>query len=138
MILSCHAPVTTIAVFPSAIAFNQLASRAAKMQKHILIADDDSIIRQVVKDGLTAALDIDCQKAANGREAIERAEQTKPDLIILDVAKPELDGITAAKRLKQSMRRFRSSCSPCMISGKIVRKILAWMRLCRSRKDSGS
>src|SRR5262245_1759992 len=46
-------------------------------------------------------------KAANGREAIERAEQTKPDLIILVVAKPELDGLTAAKRLKQSMPEIR-------------------------------
>src|SRR5262245_4625759 len=74
------------------------------MQKHILIADDNRIIREVVSDALTAALDIeDCQQAANGLEAIERAERTKPDLIILDVAMPVMDGITAAKRLKESM-----------------------------------
>lgn len=74
------------------------------MQKKILIADDNAVIREVVRNVLTAALDIkDCQEAANGREAIERAEHTKPDLIILDVAMPEMDGITAAKRLKRSL-----------------------------------
>jgi len=74
------------------------------MQKRILIADDNKIIRQVVKDVLSATLDIhDCQEAANGREAIERAERSKPDLIILDIAMPEMDGITAAKHLKESM-----------------------------------
>ena len=74
------------------------------MQKHILIADDHTIIRRLVKSVLAATLDIDdCEEAANGREAIERAEQTKPDLIILDVAMPEMDGITAAKHLKHSM-----------------------------------
>lgn len=74
------------------------------MQKHILIADDNTLIRKVVKDVLTTTLDIDdCQEAANGREAIERAEQSKPDLIILDIAMPVMDGITAAKHLKESM-----------------------------------
>ena len=74
------------------------------MQKHILIADDNTIARDIVKTALAATLDInDCQEATNGREAIERAEKTRPDLIILDVGMPEMDGITAAHRLKESM-----------------------------------
>ena len=74
------------------------------MQKHILIADDNTIVRDMVRAALTAILDInDYQEAANGREAITRAEQTRPDLIILDVHMPELDGIAAAHHLKQSM-----------------------------------
>jgi CheY-like chemotaxis protein len=74
------------------------------MQKHILIADDNTIIRKVVMDALSASLDIDeCQEASNGREAIERAEQSRPDLIILDIAMPVMDGITAAKHLKRSL-----------------------------------
>jgi len=74
------------------------------MQKHILIADDNMIVRDIVKTALAATLDInDYQEAANGREAVERAEQTRPDLIILDVGMPEMDGVTAAHRLKESM-----------------------------------
>lgn len=74
------------------------------MHKRILIADDHSPIRQVLKNLLSAALDIhDYDEAANGREAIEIAEKTKPDLIILDLAMPEMDGIRAAQYLKKSM-----------------------------------
>jgi len=74
------------------------------MQKHILIADDNTIARDIVKTALAATLDInDYQEAANGREAVECAEQTRPDLIILDVGMPEMDGVTAAHRLKESM-----------------------------------
>ena len=74
------------------------------MQKHILIADDNMIVRDIVKTALAATLDInDYQEAANGREAVERAEQTRPDLIILDVGMPEMDGVTAAHHLKESM-----------------------------------
>jgi len=74
------------------------------MQKHILIADDHTAIRQAVKLILSSTLDInDFHEAANGREAVEIAEQTKPDLIILDIAMPNMDGITAAHHLKKSM-----------------------------------
>ena len=74
------------------------------MEKRVLIADDHSFIRHVVKETLLGTLPISsCEEAANGREAVERAEQSKPDLIILDIQMPEMDGITAAKRLKESM-----------------------------------
>jgi len=74
------------------------------MQKHILIADDHTAIRLAVKQVLSAKLNInDYQEAANGLEAVEVAEQTKPDLIILDIAMPKMDGITAAQHLKKSM-----------------------------------
>ena len=79
------------------------SNRGSGVQKHILIADDHMGMRQVVKQTLSAALDIDYQEAANGREAIKRAEQTRPDLIILDISMPEMDGITAAKHLKQHL-----------------------------------
>jgi DNA-binding NarL/FixJ family response regulator len=74
------------------------------MHKHILIADDHTAIRQAVKLVLSTTLNInDYDEAANGREAVEIAERTKPDLIILDVGMPHMDGITAAEHLKQSM-----------------------------------
>ena len=71
------------------------------MQKHILIADDHAAVRLAVKQVLSASLNInDYHEAANGLEAVEVAEQTKPDLIILDIAMPKMDGITAAQHLK--------------------------------------
>jgi len=74
------------------------------MAKHILIADDNTIVREVIKESLEMMPEVeDCREAANGREAVERAQERKPDLIILDVAMPEMNGIQAAKVLKQSM-----------------------------------
>ena len=74
------------------------------MEKRVLIADDHRPIRHVVKQTLVATLGIaECEEATNGREAVERAERSKPDLIILDFNMPEMDGVTAAKHLKSSM-----------------------------------
>src|SRR5262245_53412723 len=74
------------------------------MCKAVLIADDQPTMREKVKSALALVLNGEkFLEAANGREAIELAAQTKPDLIILDVSMPEMDGITAAKFLKQSM-----------------------------------
>jgi DNA-binding NarL/FixJ family response regulator len=42
-----------------------------------------------------------CGEAANGREAIEKAEQLQPQVILLDLAMPEINGPTAARRLKR-------------------------------------
>jgi DNA-binding NarL/FixJ family response regulator len=74
------------------------------MAKHILIADDNTIIREVVKESLEMMPEVeDCREAANGREAVESARESKPDLIILDLAMPEMNGVQAAKVLKRSM-----------------------------------
>jgi DNA-binding NarL/FixJ family response regulator len=74
------------------------------MCKKVLIADDQAIMREKVKTALTSILDgHKFLETANGREAVDLAAQTNPDLIILDLSMPEMDGITAAKFLKQSM-----------------------------------
>ena len=64
----------------------------------VIIADDSDFVR----DGMKIILDVDddfevlgC--AANGREAIEIAENTKPDVFLMDIQMPEMDGIEATK-----------------------------------------
>ena len=74
------------------------------MRKQVLIADDYTPVRQAIKLVLSSTLNIeDYREAANGREAVEIAEQTKPDLIILDIGMPDMDGVTVAQHLKKSM-----------------------------------
>jgi len=73
------------------------------MAKRVLIADDNVIIRNKVKDFLTTEMDVVCEEAADGCEAVEQANQSKPDLIILDFAMPKMSGAEAAKALKRSM-----------------------------------
>ena len=65
----------------------------------ILIAEDETIIRLDLRDLLErAGFDV-CAEAKDGEEAIELARSERPDLAILDVKMPRLDGIEAAKQM---------------------------------------
>jgi DNA-binding NarL/FixJ family response regulator len=68
----------------------------------ILIADDHEVIRNSVIRVLQSRGDVEeCAVATNGREAVEKAVEWKPDLILLDIRLPELSGFDAAKEIKQ-------------------------------------
>lgn len=65
----------------------------------ILIADDEALIRLDLKEMLQGAGHIVCAEANNGLKAVELAKTYAPDLAILDVMMPGLDGLEAAKIL---------------------------------------
>jgi two-component system, response regulator PdtaR len=67
--------------------------------KKILVAEDETLIRLDLVEMLTEAGYEVIAQAANGIEAIEFAQEYKPDLAILDVKMPELDGISAAEKI---------------------------------------
>jgi DNA-binding NarL/FixJ family response regulator len=76
--------------------------------KHVLIADDSVTVRQVLKRYLSNRGDVVvCGEAVNGREAVQRAMALKPDLILLDLAMPELNGAEVASVLKGAMPETR-------------------------------
>src|SRR5437016_12278065 len=65
----------------------------------ILIAEDETIIRLDLRDLLVrAGFDV-CAEARDGEEAIELARSEQPDLAVMDVKMPKLDGIDAARRI---------------------------------------
>jgi DNA-binding NarL/FixJ family response regulator len=69
----------------------------------VLIADDNAVIRQGVRALLTSAAD-DIEvvgEAATGREAIDQAELLQPDVVLLDIRMPVMDGVKAAERLTE-------------------------------------
>lgn len=75
-----------------------------KMSARILIADDSEVVREVIRLLLEKCADVEiCGEASNGREAIEKAMVLQPDVIILDVAMPEMNGIEAASVLKKRL-----------------------------------
>jgi CheY-like chemotaxis protein len=65
----------------------------------ILVAEDETLIRLDLHRLLEAAGFDVCGLARNGLEAVELAHELRPDLIVLDVKMPELDGIEAARRI---------------------------------------
>ena len=70
----------------------------------ILLADDHAVVRQGFKMILEAQPDMEIVgEAGNGREAVELAEKLRPDVVVMDVAMPELNGIEAARRLVDTM-----------------------------------
>jgi DNA-binding NarL/FixJ family response regulator len=71
--------------------------------KRVLIADDNAVVRNAVKTFLMMEMDVVCEEAADGSEAVEHANQSKPNLIILDFAMPKMGGAEVAKALKHSM-----------------------------------
>ncbi|HYD54379.1 MAG TPA: response regulator transcription factor [Gemmatimonadaceae bacterium] len=66
----------------------------------VVLADDHSMVRSGLKAVLAAARDIDViGEAANGKEAVSLAVRLNPDVVIMDLTMPELDGIGATKQL---------------------------------------
>lgn len=74
------------------------------MPKTILLADDSPVIGQTLYRALAAEGNYDlCAQAADGSEAISLAQRYKPDLIILDLAMPKMNGLETARELKKIM-----------------------------------
>jgi DNA-binding NarL/FixJ family response regulator len=69
----------------------------------ILIVDDNPAIRHSLRSSLEQYPDwIVCGEAGDGREAIEKSSQLHPDLVILDLSMPGMDGLTAARELNRT------------------------------------
>ena len=69
------------------------------MGKRILIADDLSFIRMLQKEMLTEGGFQIVGEAANGREAVEKYRALAPDVVILDITMPEMNGLEAMRRI---------------------------------------
>ena len=83
------------------------------MAKNILICDDAAFMRMMIKDILTKNGYNVVGEAENGLKAVERFNETKPDLVLMDITMPEMDGIQALKKIKEMdpSARFRSQCT---------------------------
>lgn len=69
----------------------------------VLIVDDHLLIREGIKSCLQLSGDIEViGEAQNGKEALELTQKLKPDLILMDIHMPEMDGIAATKKIRQA------------------------------------
>ena len=72
------------------------------MKLRILVADDHELVRRGMCALLQAHADWEvCGEASDGRDAVEKAKQLKPDVVILDIGMPNLNGLAATRQLMQ-------------------------------------
>ena len=72
------------------------------MAKNILICDDAAFMRMMIKDILSKNGYNVAGEAENGAKAVEKYAEIKPDLVLMDITMPEMDGIQALKKIKES------------------------------------
>ena len=78
------------------------------MRKRVLIADDNTSVRHVIRMFLCAHQEIEiCGEAVDGLDTVEKAQRLKPDLLLLDLVMPEINGAMVASILKRKMPNLR-------------------------------
>ncbi|HKV47227.1 MAG TPA: response regulator transcription factor [Candidatus Acidoferrales bacterium] len=92
----------------------------------ILIADDHDLMRR----GLRTLLESHpgwtvCAEASTGREAVAKAEELRPDIVIMDITMPELNGVEAARRILKASPSTEILILSVHHSDQLIREILA-------------
>src|SRR5450432_2008014 len=91
----------------------------------ILVADDHDLMRRGIKALLQSHAGWEvCGEATTGREAVAKAEQLKPDIVILDISMPDLNGVDAAKRIRKSSPDTEVLILSMHYSDQLIRDIL--------------
>jgi DNA-binding NarL/FixJ family response regulator len=91
----------------------------------IVIADDHAIVRQGLKKILKEEKDIQVVgEAQNGREAVDKVQELRPDLVIMDIAMPELNGIEATRQIKQAGMGTKIIILSMHDHGRYIRELL--------------
>jgi two-component system nitrate/nitrite response regulator NarL len=77
-------------------------------KKRVLLVDDNPVVRSLVRHLIELEPDFEISgEAENGRDALEKAENLKPDLIILDLVMPVMTGLDAAPLLRKLLPNTR-------------------------------
>lgn len=91
----------------------------------ILLVDDHAVVRHGFRMILDAQPDLDViGEASNGREAVAEAERLMPDIVVMDVTMPELNGIEATRRINDLLPRTRVLALSMHKDSVYVREIL--------------
>ena len=78
------------------------------MKIRVLIADDQTLFREALEQALALERDIEViGGAADGEETVHKALSLKPEVVLMDLKMPRLDGISAARRIKESLPECR-------------------------------
>jgi DNA-binding NarL/FixJ family response regulator len=99
-------------------------SRGTKKLR-ILVADDHELVRRGIKGLLHARRGWRVVgEAANGREAVEKANKLKPNVAIVDISMPDLDGLQATRKIREAAPRTEVVVLTMHESDQMVRRVL--------------
>ena len=92
----------------------------------ILVADDHEIVRHGIRALVTAHAGWEvCGEATNGREAVEKTAEMRPDIVILDIGMPTLNGLNATRQIMQANPGTKVLILTMHESDQVVREVLA-------------
>ncbi len=77
------------------------------MTMRVLLADDHTILREGIRRGFEAVGHDVVGEASNGLEAIEQARDLKPDVVVMDLSMPVLDGVSATERIRHELPQVK-------------------------------
>jgi DNA-binding NarL/FixJ family response regulator len=91
----------------------------------IMVADDHDLMRRGIKTLLESHAGWEvCGEAKTGREAVEKADELKPDIIILDISMPDLNGVEAARRIRKTYVNTEILILSMHYSDQLIREIV--------------
>lgn len=76
----------------------------------IMLVDDAAFMRMMIKNALTKSGYSNFVEAQDGAEAVKKYEEEKPDLVIMDITMPNMDGLQALKKIKEGIRLQKLLC----------------------------
>jgi DNA-binding NarL/FixJ family response regulator len=88
----------------------------------ILVVDDHATVRSAITELLSAHADwLVCGEASDGIEAVEKAKLLRPDVVLMDISMPRMDGVQATRILRQELPKTRviivSQNDPLVVGG---------------------
>src|SRR3984893_5935311 len=91
----------------------------------ILIADDHDLMRRGVKALLQSHPGWEaCGEAKTGRDAVAKADELKPDILVLDISMPDLNGVEAARRVRKASPNTEILILSMHYSDQLIRELV--------------